>query len=213
MSSSLCRWFESAAKGRGEKKFVTHQHGTQCNDPAVQFCPLAFGHRRGPEGRYAVFGMTQAFAGVLLVTALLVMLAGCGTRQPPPRPAVPGSLAESVVHSAAGMKGQPYVRGGTSPRNGFDCSGLVVWVYGKHGVDLPRTAQEQSRMGNPVPLHQLQAGDLVFFRIGRRGSYHVGIATGRGTFIHSPKPGQRVRSESLFTSYWQQRLVAVRRVL
>ncbi len=150
---------------------------------------------------------------LLLPIAFLATLAGCGGRHPPPRPAIPGSVAESVVQTALNKNGRPYARGGTSPSRGFDCSGLVVWVFGKHGVELPRTAREQSRSGVAVPLRQLQAGDLVFFRIGRRGSYHVGIATGRGTFVHSPRPGQRVREDSLFASYWQQRLIAVRRVI
>ncbi|SMP51974.1 C40 family peptidase [Desulfonatronum lacustre] len=155
----------------------------------------------------------QRLAVLLLPLAFLATLAGCGARHPPPRPAIPGSVAESVVQTALSKNGRPYVRGGTSPTSGFDCSGLVVWIFGKHGVELPRTAREQARSGVSVPLRQLQAGDLVFFRIGMRGSYHVGIATGRGTFVHSPRPGQRVREESLFASYWQQRLIAVRRVL
>ncbi|WP_051822283.1 C40 family peptidase [Desulfonatronum thiodismutans] len=152
-------------------------------------------------------------AVLLLPFVFLAILAGCGARHPPPRPAIPGSAAESIVQTALSKTGRPYSRGGTSPRVGFDCSGLVVWVYGKHGVKLPRTARDQSRAGSVVPYNQLQGGDLIFFRIGGRGAYHVGIATGRGTFIHSPRPGQRVREESLFDRYWQQRLIAVRRVL
>ncbi len=150
---------------------------------------------------------------LLLSLVFLATLVGCGAKHPPPRPAIPGSVAESVVQTALNKNGRPYARGGASPTGGFDCSGLVVWVFGKHGIELPRTARDQSRSGVSVSLRQLQAGDLVFFRTGRRGAYHVGIATGRGTFIHSPKPGQRVREESLFASYWQQRLIAVRRVL
>ncbi|PTN39105.1 C40 family peptidase [Desulfonatronum sp. SC1] len=150
---------------------------------------------------------------LLLPLVFLATLVGCGAKHPPPRPAIPGSVAESVVQAALNKNGRPYARGGTSPTRGFDCSGLVVWVYGKHGLNLPRTARDQSRVGSAVPYNQLQGGDLVFFRIGSRGAYHVGIATGRGTFIHSPRPGQRVREESLFDRYWQQRLIAVRRVL
>jgi cell wall-associated NlpC family hydrolase len=150
---------------------------------------------------------------LLLPIAFLATLAGCGAKHPPPRPAIPGSVAESIVQTALSKTGRPYSRGGASPTVGFDCSGLVVWVYGKHGVKLPRTARDQSRAGSSIPYNQLQGGDLVFFRIGSRGAYHVGIATGRGTFIHSPKPGQRVREESVFDRYWQQRLIVVRRVL
>ena len=67
--------------------------------------------------------------------------------------------------------------------------------------------------GDAVPVQDLRAGDLVFFRIGKAGSMHVGIATGQGSFIHSPKPGQRVREENLYAPYWTQRKIAVRRIL
>lgn len=160
-----------------------------------------------------LFQEVKIFLGVILLLVVLATLVGCGAKHPPPRPAIPGSVAESIVQTALSKTGRPYSRGGTSPNVGFDCSGLVVWVYGKHGVELPRTARDQSRAGSAVPYNQLQGGDLVFFRISSRGAYHVGIATGRGTFIHSPKPGQRVREVSLFDRYWQQRFVGVRRVL
>lgn len=166
-----------------------------------------------PGSRDTVYREARWSLTVFLMVAFMAALSGCGAKQPPPRPAIPGSVAESIVQTAAEMTGRPYARGGASPRSGFDCSGLVVWVYGNHGVALPRTAREQSRVGISVPQYQLQAGDLVFFRIGRRGAYHVGIATGQGTFIHSPKPGHRVRTESLAVKYWQQRMIAVRRVL
>ena len=143
----------------------------------------------------------------------LLILAGCAAKHAPPRPAIPGSIAESIIQTAQGQSGRAYVWGGSSPEKGFDCSGLVTWVYGQNGFQLPRTTREQLEQGSAIPLNQLQAADLVFFRIGRRGSYHVGIATGRGTFIHSPKPGSRVREESLFATYWQQRLIGARRII
>lgn len=166
---------------------------------------------------------------LLVVLALLV---GCAAKPPPgpvivtpeesvvtgsrqqPVPLLPPviSTGESVVRKAANLIGRPYAWGGADPGTGFDCSGLVVWVYGWHGVELPRTAREQSRVGKRIPFGKLQPGDLVFFRTSGRTTNHVGIATGRGTFIHSPKPGEQVREESLRHPYWRQRLIDVRRI-
>ncbi len=143
----------------------------------------------------------------------LLFLAGCAPRHAPPRPAVPGSMAESVIQKARAQIGTPYKRAGVSPRTGFDCSGLVQWVYAGHGISLPRTTSELLGVGFAVPAQDLRAGDLVFFRIGKRRSLHVGIATGQGSFIHSPKPGQRIREESLYAPYWTQRKIGVRRIL
>lgn len=123
------------------------------------------------------------------------------------------STGEAIVQTAMSQVGRPYARGGTTPVTGFDCSGLVIWVYGRHGVQLPRTAREQSRVGKRVSVGRHQPGDLFFFRTRGRTTNHVGIATGNGTFIHSPRPGDRVREESLQQPYWQQRLVGVRRVI
>jgi murein DD-endopeptidase len=145
---------------------------------------------------------------------LLLILGGCASRYaPPPRPAMPGTPADFIIQSARSKIGMPYVRGAGTPGQGFDCSGLVVWIYKKYGFQLPRTAHEQLDQGASVPFSHLQAADLVFFRIGARGAYHVGIATGQGTFIHSPRPGSKVREESLSTIYWQKRLIGVRRLI
>lgn len=160
----------------------------------------------------------QHFTVFFIVLALL-LLAGCAPRYIPSRPAPhapptpPGTLADSVVQTARSQIGTPYRRAGAAPQTGFDCSGLVHWVYARHGFSLPRTAAGQLGVGLVIPVQDIRAGDLVFFRIGKNGTMHVGIATGRGSFVHSPKPGQRVREESLYTSYWTQRKIGVRRIL
>jgi len=155
--------------------------------------------------------MTRIFNSALLCLALLV-LAGCGAKQAPTRPAIPGSMAEKIVLTARSQIGTPYRWAGHSPQGGFDCSGLVFWVFARQNITLPRTTREQMRQGSRVPVDQLQAGDLVFFRIGAK-THHVGIATGQGSFVHSPKAGSRVREESLLLPYWQQRLIAIRRMI
>lgn len=102
------------------------------------------------------------------------------------------SLGTRAVQIANHLTGVPYSWGGESPSSGFDCSGLVRYVYGRLGIDLPHHAASQWSLGRPVhgPLH---AGDLVFFS----GLGHVGIYGGHGKFIHAPRSGESVRWQSL----------------
>lgn len=100
-------------------------------------------------------------------------------------------VATDVVSDAFGYLGVPYVWGGATPK-GFDCSGLVQWVYGRAGIEMPRVSEDQSRMGEKVPLNQLEKGDLLYW--GPEGSsYHVAIYIGNNQFIHAPKPGDSVK--------------------
>ena len=108
--------------------------------------------------------------------------------QPPKQPA----LGTRAVRIAAEQLGAPYRYAGMSP-SGFDCSGLVAYVYGKLGVDLPHNAAAQYAYGRPVSRSQLRPGDLVFFH----GLGHVGLYIGRGRIIHSPQSGERVEIQSL----------------
>jgi cell wall-associated NlpC family hydrolase len=98
-----------------------------------------------------------------------------------------------VVVLAWRAVGTPYRWGGSSPRGGFDCSGLTRWVYGHVGISLPHYSIAQWRYGRRVSRRALRPGDLVFFsRLG-----HVGIYLGHGAVIHAPRPGARVRFERL----------------
>ncbi len=97
----------------------------------------------------------------------------------------------AVVAEADDQLGVPYVYGGTTP-SGFDCSGFTRWVY-EHalGIDLPRTAAEQSALGKSVSMDELKPGDLLFWGSGS-GVYHVGIYAGDGEYIHASTGGGRV---------------------
>ena len=86
----------------------------------------------------------------------------------------------------------PYVWGGASPA-GFDCSGLVSWVYGRLGISLPHNAAALYGVGRPVPLSAMRPGDLVFFS----GLGHVGLYLGQGRMIHEPQSGRSVEIEAL----------------
>jgi len=103
--------------------------------------------------------------------------------------------------------GTPYVWGGASP-GGFDCSGLVVYVFSQVGVSLPHSSYAQYGAGVPVSYDQLQPGDLVFFY----GLGHVGIYVGGGNFIHAPHTGDVVKISSLSGSYTSS-YVGARRIL
>lgn len=113
--------------------------------------------------------------------------------------------------------GKPYHWGGTSPRTGFDCSGLVYYAY-KDLVKfpIPRTANEMYHLRDAAPVERssLQSGDLVFFRTQGRGTAdHVGVYIGNGKFIQSPRSGQDIQVTSLSEDYWQRHYVGARRVV
>lgn len=122
---------------------------------------------------------------------------------------------DKVVSLSKSLIGTPYVYGGKSPSDGgFDCSGLTVYVFGQVGFTLNRISTDQAKEGVYVSSGNKKAGDLVFFSINGTGKVdHVGIYIGNGQMIHSPKPGDTVKSVSIETSYWQQRYISTRRII
>ena len=119
-----------------------------------------------------------------------------------------GYLAASLARDQVGG---PYRYGGSSP-SGFDCSGLVQYVYSKLGVSLPRKSRDMAGVGHQVPIHDLLPGDLLFFKINGRRVSHVGIYIGNNEFVHATKSGHPVRKDSLTKPWWQEGFVAGRRV-
>ncbi|HEX4324343.1 MAG TPA: NlpC/P60 family protein [Gaiellaceae bacterium] len=123
---------------------------------------------------------------------------------------IPGDRYSGAVGIAERYLGVPYVYGGASPR-GFDCSGLVMYVYAQLGVSLPHYTVAQYNYSNSVsvPRDQLEPGDLVFFA----GLGHVGIYVGNGQFIHAPHTGDVVRIDSLSGGWYSSEYDGAKRIL
>lgn len=115
-----------------------------------------------------------------------------------------------VVQLARNELGVPYHYGGSTPR-GFDCSGLVYYVFRHLRINAPRTSNGQFAHFDAVTQADLRPGDLVFFRIAGEFQLHVGIYSGDGEFIHAPRPGQKVSYARLDGRYWKARYVGARR--
>jgi cell wall-associated NlpC family hydrolase len=132
----------------------------------------------------------------------------------PPTPGVPGATPAdgySISSTALSLRGAPYRNGGVDPA-GFDCSGLVKYVFEQHGVAMPREARQQFQIGDPVEPTSLQPGDLVFFTTVAPGPSHVGILVGGDQFVHAPTTNGVVRVESLNSQYWSSRFIGAKRV-
>jgi cell wall-associated NlpC family hydrolase len=135
--------------------------------------------------------------------------AGAATATPPD--SATAAEGYSISGTALALRGVPYRNGGSDPA-GFDCSGLVWYVFARHGLTIPRTVAEQFRAGAPAG-GGLLPGDLVFFSTVAPGASHVGIAIGGDEFVHAPSSSGEVRVERLSAGYWATRYVGARRIL
>jgi cell wall-associated NlpC family hydrolase len=123
------------------------------------------------------------------------------------------SGVQDLIIKGLEFVGVRYVRGGSDPDSGLDCSGFVRHVFRESvGLVLPRTAKEMSQVGKQVAENDLKPGDLVFFNTMRRAFSHVGIYLGNNQFVHSPRPGGEVRVEDMRQSYWVSRYNGARRI-
>ena len=170
--------------------------------------------------------------------AAAAVLAGCASR-PPARPAASGGTAgprtppapmpatqpvlnldpaarEASVAQAMLLVNTPYRYGGNTPEGGFDCSGLVSYVF--HSVAnassrrLPRSTAQWAAATQPVDEAALQRGDLVFFNTTGAAFSHMGIFVGQGQFVHAPSTGGTVRKDAVGSSYFGPRYMGARRV-
>jgi cell wall-associated NlpC family hydrolase len=117
----------------------------------------------------------------------------------------------ALTGTALGLRGVPYRDGGSDP-NGFDCSGFTQYVFGQHGLALPREVRDQYSTGHSIKPDEILPGDLIFFSTVAPGASHVGIALGGDTFVHAPSTTGQVRVERISSTYWSPRFLGARRV-
>ena len=151
--------------------------------------------------------------------ALVALLAACSSVGPVRAPTSPiaapsANVANNVLIRAIGLVGTPYRWGGNTPASGFDCSGLVDYVFRTQaGIALPRTSREIAALDAPrISRRHLKAGDLLFF--GRHHHVnHVAIYVGNGRFVNAPDTGGTVRLDRLDGYYWRDHYLFAKRVL
>ncbi len=181
--------------------------------------------------------------GRFLVVALALLTAACAHQQPAsqaagkPLQAKPESrpqvvekkstasmeevlsrhqMADDILMRAMALIGTPYRWGGSSPQTGFDCSGLIGYVFADSlGMKLPRSTREMIQLKAPViGKDKLRSGDIVFFATnGGRGVSHAGIYVGDGRFVHAPSTGGKVRMDHLDSAYWSKAYLQAKRYL
>ena len=119
----------------------------------------------------------------------------------------------AIAQFALGFRGVPYRPGGADPA-GFDCSGLVQYVFAQYGIAVPRVVEQQYEVGDTIRPSDIKPGDLVFFNTKKRGdgASHVAIAIGQDSFVHAPNSTGVVRIETLGSAYWGARYVGAKRI-
>ena len=123
-------------------------------------------------------------------------------------------VRQRLAKTAQSYLGAPLKRGGSSPEEGFDCTGYVFYVYQEAaGITLPRKSHDQVQMGAAISPISLQPGDLVYFKVEEIRSLHVGLYLGEGRFIHAPSTNGTVEVDSLGTEHWRLRFLGARRIL
>ena len=160
----------------------------------------------------ALPGRTMLYAHDVRSLFAASPIAGAATASAPAAQSE-GPIAR-MLHRALSLLGTPYRWGGTTPEGGFDCSGLVGYVYRNNlGIELPRISRDMARVGELIrDRDALAEGDIVFFS--RKGKHvdHVGIYLGNGQFLHAPRTGKDVEIASLASGYWSQKFLQARRV-
>jgi cell wall-associated NlpC family hydrolase len=114
-------------------------------------------------------------------------------------------VRDEIVRTARSFIGVPYLWGGDSADEGFDCSGFTMAIYQYNGLMLPHSSREQSEMGAPISKGNLEKGDLVFFNTSHSGKVsHVGVYIGSGQFIHAPGRGKKIGIGLLDSNYYSK---------
>jgi murein DD-endopeptidase len=145
------------------------------------------------------------------ICAALLLSACASTPSSTAHSVVPDDTARSAASHALAMLGKPYRHAGNTPE-GFDCSGLVQYSYGKVGVRIPRDTSALLKISAPVDTGSLRRGDLLFFDEDGQKFSHVAIYLGARRFVHAPSTGGKVRTDNLDAAYWRKHFVEARRL-
>lgn len=160
---------------------------------------------------------------IIFISLTALILSACGTTNSQKKHStykktttnitVGSGVNRPVALYAMKFLGTPYRYGGSSPSEGFDCSGLIQYsTKNTLNINIPRTAAQQSTFGKKIKVSELQAGDLVFFNTSSKPNSHSGIYLGNNNFVHAPSTGGVVRVDSLNNPYWNPRINMARRI-
>lgn len=143
-----------------------------------------------------------------------LLLVACSSTMPPPvgtaRPSLSAEQSRDAAIHAVGLVGTPYLYGGNTVDGGFDCSGLIGFVYRESaGLATPRTVAQLAGFGRSIARNDLRTGDLVVF--GGSRPTHAGIYVGENRFVHAPSTGGEVRLDRLDGPYWSRQRLDARR--
>ena len=182
--------------------------------PLAAAPPQATPADRAPPPRTALAARLDALAAAPAIASVSAPAATVASPEATePQPASLNERIQGILANAVTLLGTPYRWGGATPQSGFDCSGLVGYVFRTTlGIELPRVSRDMAGRGEAVQQRNaLVPGDLVFFNLRGRID-HVGIYLGDGRFLHAPRKGRDVRVDSLDAAYWRGRYVQGRRV-
>ena len=135
------------------------------------------------------------------------------TAPPEPNSTLSPEQAQGLAVYALGLVGTPYKWGGNTPESGFDCSGLIAFVYkSQTGVKSPRTVLALKTWGHEVTREQLRTGDILLFGSAKdKEPSHAGIYVGEDRFVHAPSTGGTVKLSKLTSTYWREKELSIRR--
>ncbi|HIF93912.1 MAG TPA: peptidoglycan endopeptidase [Myxococcales bacterium] len=190
--------------------------------------PLAIASERPTDTAIIMHDLNRPPRSRIAMTILLIAVttfAGCAHNASPRRGRAVAavtvtdssehrSLGDAAARQARSMVGTSYHYGGSTPSSGFDCSGLVVYSFGRAGQPgLPHSVARLDDLARPISIEKLEAGDLLFFRLQGRKNAHVGIYLGDRRFVHSPSSGKKVEVVSFDHVYWGPRIKRAGRLI